>query len=134
MKYILYVNTDDDFSLKYKDKYHHNDIVIYVSDPEELKNIEILGAFGTKLTERTKCLEYKLAVEQILKNPNKIYRQVGGNREIEWFPISGKNKIVDVHTQHCCSVHNYCKYGQETNGCTVVDLGVSPDYPCNCEY
>jgi hypothetical protein len=37
----------------------------------------------------------------------------------------------DVHTSHCCKWHG-CKYnyGDNKKTCSVVDLGMKQEYPC----
>lgn len=29
--------------------------------------------------------------------------------------------ITDVHTEHCCHIHQSCKYGEENHGCSCCD-------------
>ena len=83
----LWIETDYDYALEYNGKVYDNDSTIYLNRAEQLRDIEILGAFGSPRTENTKCWEFETAVEEIQKNPNQTYRTFG-NRGIHWNPAA----------------------------------------------
>ena len=83
--YGLYVETDDDFSIRYAGNMYYNDFWLYFDSPDELENIEVFGPFGSEHTEDTKSSEFFEGLEIIKDNPNDSYDSTGGNRGIMWY-------------------------------------------------
>jgi len=94
MKYVLYVETDWDFSLEYKGKVHGDRITLLLNDPKELDDIKISDG---------KTWEYETAIEEIKKNPNEFFSNIGGNRGVTWSVIEDEKldtSLTEIARKH----------------------------------
>ena len=88
-KYSIYFESDDDFSIKFKDKTYYGDEYIFFNSIDDLDEMEVLGPWGGERKEHTKCWEWEEGIKAIKQNPEENYRRLGGNRGLE-FCINGK--------------------------------------------
>lgn len=86
--FLLTVETDFDFSFTYRGKLMAGyRIVLQMESVTDLDNIVLLGPFGARcLPEKT--LEFYEAMKAIRKNPDEEFSNLGGNRGVEWLPMT----------------------------------------------
>jgi hypothetical protein len=83
-KYVLSVETDWDFSLKYNNVvYSDYEFYIIIDSVDELDKIEVLGPFGSGKSSFDSFYEW---IEIIKSNPDEHFSNLGGNRGISWGP------------------------------------------------
>jgi len=88
MKYLLNIETDWDFAIKFRGEiFSEYEIDITLDSVEELDEIELLGPFATPLSEDTKVWEFNQAMEAIKANPDQSFCNQGGNRGVDWTPL-----------------------------------------------
>ena len=92
MKGLLNLETDWDFSIKYKDKIFDCGDTINI-DSDKLDELEILGPFGAPKSKNTKCWEYVEGIKEIKNNPTKEFCNQGGNRGVCWTPLSDIHEV-----------------------------------------
>jgi len=96
--YRLTIETDFDFSFKYKGKlYADYRIVLSVPSVKDLDDIVLQGPLGSPGVPE-KRWEFDEAMEAIRKNPEELFCNLGGNRGVEWYPISASSG-VHIKTQ-----------------------------------
>ena len=52
------------------------------------------------------------------------------NKQMDLFMEEPYKK--DAHTEHCCSEHGNCKYGDDD--CPVANKIKPASWPCNCDW
>jgi hypothetical protein len=68
-----------------------------------------------------------LGVKDIQENSN--------NRTTEKLKLRRKRsrqQVIDIHTEHCCEIHQRCVYNSGSN-CTVVAGGEPMTHACDCD-
>jgi hypothetical protein len=86
---LLTVQTDDDFSIKYKGElYSSYEFTIRITDIKELDKMIICGPYGSPRSDNTKCWEFESGIQRIKENPNEEFDTTGGNRGVHWIFIS----------------------------------------------
>ena len=129
--YLLYVETDDDFSLQYKGTTHFNDINLLLQSVDELDEIKIMGPWGSNASAKSQ--EYEEAIMHIKENPNHHYDNTGGNRGVTWTPINQEtynDKKQYRCPNNCGSSHfeiDAVSYGKANVNCEGTIQGFKPE-------
>jgi hypothetical protein len=101
-KYLLHVETDDDFSLLFKGKLITGyEIDLFLDGVDDLKGIMLQGPFGSP-DQPEKRWEWDEAVDCILRNPNTPFCNTGGNRGVEWDIVERPlpDYLCDLNAMH----------------------------------
>lgn len=92
--YHLFVETDWDFSIKYKDHiYAYYAFTLSFESSEELNNLVFMGAYGTDGEGKSQYV--KECIEKIKENPEQSYNSLGGNTGCCWY----KSDTIPTPTQ-----------------------------------
>ena len=94
MHYHMVIETDNDFAVRIDGEVYIDRVICLVfDDPDDLNDIEVLGAWGSGRTDCTKCYEFEAGLEQIKSNPGEDFSNLGGNRGVEWTPTKSQQTI-----------------------------------------
>ena len=86
--FLLTVETDHDFSLRYRGELFANyEIVLKMESVKDLDDIILQGPFGVPSLPE-KRFEFDEAMKAIRENPELEFSNLGGNRGVEWIPIT----------------------------------------------
>jgi hypothetical protein len=86
--FLLTVETDFDFSFTYRGKLMAGyRIVLQMESVTDLDNIELRGPFGAPGVPDHRW-EFDEAMAAIRKNPDEEFSNLGGNRGVEWLPMT----------------------------------------------
>ncbi len=94
--YSLTIETDDDFSVVYKDKIYTGEFSLIVADHEELRIIRdnLSGPYGSPTGG--KCMDIKGWMDEIIRDRLNDFNIRGGNRTISWHYVSPEQLESEV--------------------------------------
>lgn len=78
--YLLYIETDDDFSVEFLGKIEFGHTVTLIL--RSVEDLDLVSVYGQK------TYEFYTAIEAIKKNPDQYYNSTGGNRGVEWSKLN----------------------------------------------
>ena len=107
----LKIQTDDDFSVLYKNKFYGSyDFSLIIEEVADFDRIELLGRNGWSRTADTKCYEVERDIKVIKSRPNEMLDTTGGNRGVCWWPVESIEMQEQELTTYFTVLPKHCNH------------------------